>query len=160
MRNLRRALSLGCEIGNHSDTHPRALRRFPTMKSFRKSRKSIEKSQSLSALDIRRRLCVRRADISTGMFSTSFMRPACGCIRFFGIRIPAIGNSIKKWQDGEISYEEAVESAVIACAFRGGKRRHCRCMTSRKHADVLDRVLDALCRGGLFLCDRERAFRF
>lgn len=111
MPSIRRALALGCEIGNHSDSHSH-LTELSDEEILREIRETNQKITELSC---------------SGYVPT-LMRPPGGHIDArvmnvlyeSGVRMHTImWNSDsrdwefnKKWQDGEISFDEAVESAV------------------------------------------------
>ena len=160
-RNLRRALSLGCEIGNHSDTHPASL---TTLSDEEILREITEVNRKITEL------------VGFG-YTPTLMRPPGGHIDrnvldvlyAAGVRMHTIlWNSDsrdwefnKKWQDGEISYEEAVESAVslvLSEAENGGIVL----MHDIKEItpDVLDRVLDALAEEGYSFVTVSELFDF
>lgn len=161
VRNLRRALSLGCEIGNHSDTHPGSL---TTLSDEEILREITEVNRKITEL------------VGFG-YTPTLMRPPGGHIDknvldvlyAAGVRMHTIlWNSDsrdwefnKKWQDGEISYEEAVESAVslvLSEAENGGIVL----MHDIKEItpDVLDRVLDALAKEGYSFVTVSELFDF
>ena len=160
-RNLRRALSLGCEIGNHSDTHPASL---TTLSDEEILREITEVNRKITEL------------VGFGYTPTLRLPPGghidrnvLDVLYAAGVRMHTIlWNSDsrdwefnKKWQDGEISYEEAVESAVslvLSEAENGGIVL----MHDIKEItpDVLDRVLDALAEEGYSFVTVSELFDF
>ena len=159
--NLRRALSLGCEIGNHSDTHPSSLTELSDEEILREITEVNRKIEELVGLG----------------YTPTLLRPPGGHIDrnvldvlyAAGVRMHTIlWNSDsrdwefnKKWQDGEISYEEAVEGAVslvLSEAENGGIVL----MQDIKEItpDVLDRVLDELAKEGYSFVTVSELFDF
>lgn len=159
--NLRRALSLGCEIGNHSDTHPSNLTELSDEEILREITEVNRKIEELVGLG----------------YTPTLLRPPGGHIDrnvldvlyAAGVRMHTIlWNSDsrdwefnKKWQDGEISYEEAVEGAVslvLSEAENGGIIL----MHDIKEItpDVLDRALDELAKEGYSFVTVSELFDF
>lgn len=159
--SLRRALSLGCEIGNHSNTHPSSLADLSDEEILQEI---TEGNRRIAAL------------VGSGYVPT-LLRPPGGHIdeRVMdvlytgGIRMHTIlWNSDsrdwefnKRWQDGELSFEEAVEGAValiLSEAANGGIVL----MHDIKEItpDVLDRVIEKLTKMGYTFVTVSELFDF
>lgn len=112
MAYLRRALSMGCEIGNHSDSHPISLTRLTDEEILRE------------ITEVNRKL----ASLTENGYVPKLMRPPggnidrdvmevlySGGVRMYSILWNADSRDWefnKRYLDGEITYEQAVDGAV------------------------------------------------
>lgn len=159
--SLRRALSLGCEIGNHSDTHPASLTALS------------DEEILLEITEVNRKI----TELVGFGYTPILLRPPGGHIDrnvldvlyAGGVRMHTIlwnadsrdWEFNKKWKDGEISYEEAVEGAV-SLALSEAENGGIVLMHDIKEItpDVLDRVLDELAKEGYSFVTVSELFDF
>ncbi len=156
---LRRAISMGCEIGNHSADHPSSLKNLSDEEILRQITEVNEKLSELCGT------------------TPTLMRPPSGSINRHilevlyegGVRMyPILWNADsrdwefnKRYLDGEISREEAIEGAVelvLSEASDGGIIL----MHDIKEItpDVLERVLEELSAEGYTFVTVSELFDF
>lgn len=161
MAYLRRALSMGCEIGNHSDSHPISLTRLPDEEILRE------------ITEVNRKL----ASLTENGYVPKLMRPPggnidkdvmevlySGGVRMYSILWNADSRDWefnKRYLDGEITYEQAVDGAVelvLSEARNGGIIL----MHDIKEITpaVLERVLEALSEEGYAFVTVSELFDF
>lgn len=161
MAYLRRALSMGCEIGNHSDSHPISLTRLTDEEILRE------------ITEVNRKL----ASLTENGYVPKLMRPPggnidkdvmevlySGGVRMYSILWNADSRDWefnKRYLDGEITYEQAVDGAVelvLSEARNGGIIL----MHDIKEITpaVLERVLKALSEEGYTFVTVSELFDF
>ncbi len=161
MAYLRRALSMGCEIGNHSDSHPISLTRLTDEEILRE------------ITEVNRKL----ASLTENGYVPKLMRPPggnidrdvmevlySGGVRMYSILWNADSRDWefnKRYLDGEITYEQAVDGAVelvLSEARNGGIIL----MHDIKEITpaVLERVLESLSEEGYTFVTVSELFDF
>lgn len=161
MAYLRRALSMGCEIGNHSDSHPISLTRLTDEEILRE------------ITEVNRKL----ASLTENGYVPKLMRPPggnidrdvmevlySGGVRMYSILWNADSRDWefnKRYLDGEITYEQAVDGAVelvLSEARNGGiiLMHDIKDITPA----VLERVLESLSEEGYTFVTVSELFDF
>ena len=112
MAYLRRALSMGCEIGNHSDSHPISLTRLTDEEILREITEVNRKLASLTENGyVPKLMRPPGGNIDRGVMEVLYS----GGVRMYSILWNADSRDWefnKRYLDGEIMYEQAVDGAV------------------------------------------------